>query len=90
MSEFRVLEMVINFLKKNEVEYTEIHFEQDNYSKMQIGFDLSNGINVDIQGRNGDIYMIHNTTTSDKYCDEIKIDNEEQLQKILNKLKGGI
>ena len=90
MEEFELLKTIADFLQNNEVEHTEINFEKDNYSKVQIDFDMSNGINVDISGENGNFYLVHNTMTSDEFCKKIKINDKSHLEEILKQIKGGI
>lgn len=85
------LKVIVDFVKNSAVEYFEIHsYFEDYREKMNITIDLSNCINISIITFNGQLYISHNTMTSDKFCEEILINSTEHLKEILEKLKGGI
>lgn len=85
------LKIIVDFVKNSAVEYFEIHsYFEDYREKMNITIDLSNCINISIITFNGQLYISHNTMTSDKFCKEKLVENIAQLKEILEKLKGGI
>lgn len=84
-----LLYVVTDFIKNGEVEYYEICAEKDNYFNVDILIDLSNCVNIEIYSNYNqkDYFLRHNTISSNDFSKDIKIENEEQLKKILNNLE---
>lgn len=84
-----LLYVITDFIKNGEVEYYEIHAEEDNYFNVDILIDLSNCVNIEIYSNDNqeNYFLRHNTINSNEFFKDIKIENEEQLKKILNNLE---
>ena len=84
-----LLNIVTDFIKNGEVKYYEIHAVKDNYFNVDILIDLSNCVNIEIYSNDNqkDYFLRHNTINSNEFFKDIKIENEEQLKKILNNLE---
>ena len=84
-----LLNIVTDFIKNGKIEYYEIHAEKDNYFNVDILIDLSNCVNIEIYSNDNqnDYFLRHNTINSNEFFKDIKIENEEQLKKILNNLE---
>lgn len=82
-----ILDTVVQFMKKSEISYYEMHLEEDNYVNFNIQIDLCNCVNIEIFTKNNNFYIMNNTIDSDKFCSPILVNDSKQLITILTNLE---